>query len=115
MLCVALLDDRAVERVLPTLSERRLGTPTARQLGEIMRGGSWASTLRGLLATVLVVASLLVTLRELRARCRATIAPEEIGEALRVEREKRLRAGAARCSTPSPRFTRSTATDCSDR
>ena len=91
VLCVALLDDRAIERFLPTLSERRLGTPTARQIGEIMRGGSWASMLRGLLATTLVAASLLVTLRELRRTLPADHRDGRIGAALEWSEQKLLR------------------------
>jgi hypothetical protein len=65
VLCVSLLDDRAIARVLPTLSERRLGSPAARRIGEIMRGGNGTAIVRGVLGLALVAASLLVTIREL--------------------------------------------------
>ncbi len=91
VLCTALLDDRAIERVLPTLSERRLGTPTARQIGEIVRGGSWASMLRGLLATALVAASLLVTLRELQRTLPGDHRAGPVGAALEWSDRKLLR------------------------
>jgi hypothetical protein len=65
VLCVSLLDDRAFERVLPTFSQRRLASPTTRQVGEIMRGVNWAAPVRGVLAAVLTAASLLVTVREI--------------------------------------------------
>ena len=102
VLCVALLDDRAIERVLPTLSERRLGTPTARQIGEIIRGGSWASMLRGLLATTLVAASLLVTLRELRRTLPADHRAGPIGAALEWSEQKLLRPARPVLAAISP-------------
>jgi hypothetical protein len=72
VLCVSLLDDRAIERMLPTLTKRRLASATARQIGEIMRGGNRAAIVRGVLALALVAASLLVTIRELDR----TLAPD---------------------------------------
>ena len=65
VLCVALLDDDQVERFLPMLSERRLGSPRARDLGEVMRRGWVVGTLRVAAAAMVVAASLLVTVREL--------------------------------------------------
>ena len=54
VLCLALLDDRHLERFLPVRSERRLAGPGSRRLGEILRGGNWAAPLRVALAAVLV-------------------------------------------------------------
>jgi hypothetical protein len=66
VLCVALLDDRHFERLLPVLSERRLPAPSSRELREIMRRGAWGPPLRGVLALAVIAASLLVTVRELQ-------------------------------------------------
>jgi hypothetical protein len=91
VLCAALLDDRVVERVMPVLSERRLAAPTARQIGEIMRGGNWAGMLRGALALALVVASLLVTVRELRRTLPPDHRSGRLGEALEWSEQNLLR------------------------
>ena len=91
VLCVSLLDDRAIERVLPTRSERRLASPTARQIGEIMGGGPWGATLRGALAVALVAASLLVTVRELERTLPPDHSSGRVGQALEWGDQKLLR------------------------
>jgi hypothetical protein len=94
VLCVSLLDDRQIERFLPVLSQRRLASPSARELGEVMRGGFLSGALRVLLAIVLVTASFLVTIRELdRTTPRGDRAGKVVGETLAWCRENVLAPG----------------------
>ena len=82
VLCVSLLDDQQVERFLPALSQRRLASPSARDLGEVMRGGFVSGTLRVVLAMVMVTASFLVTIRELERTTPRGDRAGKVGEAL---------------------------------
>jgi lipase maturation factor 1 len=89
VLCVALLDDRHLDRLLPTPSERRLAAPSSRQLGQILRSGSWARPLRSALALALVAVSLLVTVRELARTARPEARVGALGTAFEWS-ERRL-------------------------
>jgi hypothetical protein len=93
VLCTALLDDQQVERFLPVLTSRRLGAPSARDLGEVMRGGFLSGALRVVLAMVLVAASFLVTIRELARTAPRGDRAGKVGETLAWCREKILPRG----------------------
>ncbi len=101
VLCVALLDDRQIERVLPdAVRAPAWARPPRAQIGEIMRGGSWAATAaRPARDGAGGGEPARHPARAATHDCRPTIAPARVGAALRVERGEAPAAGAARCST----------------